>query len=56
MNKLTLENPDEQVEFQIATHQALVNMEPEFLFQGFIVLTAHAVDAVNDIVAGRTYH
>ena len=56
MNKLRLEDPDEQIEFQFATYEALVNMETEFEFKGYVVLTVAAVDAVNDIVAGRTYH
>ena len=56
MSILKLEDPDEQVAFQLATYQAVVNMEPEFEFNGYTVLTDHAIDAVNDIVAGRTYH
>jgi len=54
--KLVLEDPDRQVEFQFATWEALEKMEPEFEFHGYVVLTSSAVDAVNDIVAGRTYH
>lgn len=56
MSKLTLDDPDEQVEFQLATWQAVENMETEFMFNGYVVLTVAAIDAVNDIVAGRTYH
>ena len=55
-DKLVLEGPDRQVEFQFATWQALKDMEVEFEFHGYIVLTVAAVDAVHDIVASRTYH
>ena len=56
MSNLVLDDPDDQVAFQLATHQAVVNMKLEFEFHGRLVLTAAALDAVNDIVAGRTYH
>jgi len=56
MTKLKLEELDEQVAFQFATYEAVENMEPQFEFRGFVVLTAHAIDAVVDIVANRTYH
>lgn len=56
MSDLKLEDPDEQLAFQLATWQAVENMEVEFFFNGFIVATVSAIDAVNDIIAGRTYH
>lgn len=54
--KLELETIDQQVAFQFATWEALENREPEFEFQGYIVRTVTAVDAVHDMVANRTYH
>ena len=56
MITLTLEDPDEQLAFQFATWEAVENMETEFLFNGHVVLTVSAIDAVNDIIAQRTYH
>ena len=54
--KLLLEDPDEQLAFQIATWHAVENMWAEFEFRGRMVPTDAAIDAVNEIVANRTYH
>jgi hypothetical protein len=56
IGKLSLETLDHQVEFQLATWEALEKMQTEFEFHGYVVLTMAAVDAVNDMVANRTYH
>ena len=56
INNLVLDEVDTQVEFQFATWQALEDMQTEFEFHGYFVLTVAAIDAVNDIVANRTYH
>lgn len=55
-DKLVLEELEAQIEFQFATWQAVENMDTQFEFHGYTVLTSSAIDAVNDIVAGRTYH
>ena len=55
-DKLLLEDPDREVEFQFATYQAIENMQTEFEFYGYVVELSAAIDAVNDIVSRRTYH
>jgi len=49
---------DHQVstEFQIATHQALVNNKPEFEFHGYTIEISAAVIAMQAIRDSRTYH
>jgi hypothetical protein len=55
-DKLVLEDPDRQVEFQFATWEAFESMSVEFEFYGYTIPTADAIDAVKEIVASRTYH
>jgi hypothetical protein len=55
-DKLLLDELDAQIEFQFATYQAIENMEFEFEFHGYTVLTLTAIDAVNEMVESRTYH
>jgi hypothetical protein len=55
-HQLLLDDVYDQVEFQIRTWQAVMDNEIEFEFQGFTVMTAAAIDVVNDIVDSRTYH
>ena len=55
-HKLILDDVYDEVEFQIRTWQAVMDNEPEFEFRGFSVMTATAIDVVNDIVDSRTYH
>ena len=56
MTTLTLDEVESQIEFQFATHQAIENNETEFEFQGYIVSTSKAIDALIEIVSRRTYH
>ena len=56
MSTLKLDELDAQIEFQFATYEAVENMETEFEFQGYKVLTSSAIEAVMEMVSNRTYH
>ncbi len=53
---LTVASTDMECEFEIAVYEAVRNCQTEFEFHGYIVDTAKAVDAVQEVIAQRTYH
>lgn len=53
---MTLNDHTVSTEFEIATHDAIVNNEIDFEFYGHLVSTSDAINVVQAITAQRTYH
>lgn len=53
---LVIDDEMAMAEFKVATYQALENMLSEFEFYGHIIEINDAIEVIDSIEEGRTYH